>query len=280
MPRPPVNTSEFQALVQVVEALRGPNGCPWDKEQTHQTLTQYALEEAHELAEAIDLGHKESICEELGDLLLQVVLHSEIARQSGSFTIQDVIQGITGKMIRRHPHVFSDTQVKDSTEVLANWGKIKDQEKKEKIQRTPADKESPFASIPVSLPALLRSQKIGAKTVRMNFDWSDPWQVVEKIDEELAELKEALRSQPDKPQDISIPDERQKELGDLLFSVVQLARHLDFDAEQSLRLTNKKFERRFLKMRELVENDGKVFADQTTPELEPYWLKAKAQLKE
>ena len=285
MPKPPLNTRDFQALVEVVEALRGPDGCPWDKEQTHKTLTQYAIEEAHELAEAIDQDDRSGTVEELGDLLLQVVLHAEIGRQAGTFTLADVVQSITDKMVRRHPHVFADLAVKDSREVLQNWGNIKDQEKAEKKGAPTATSESsnnPFENIPGHLPALLRAQKIGAKTVRYKFDWEHPSQVVEKIEEELAELKVAMKEAPSAKVDhtAEVVDERQKELGDLLFSVVQLARHLDFDAEQALRLTNKKFERRFMKMRELVEKDGKVFSTLETSELETYWVKAKKTLRE
>ena len=265
MPQPSVNTQEFARLVQVVETLRGPNGCPWDKEQTHQTLTQYAIEEAHELAEAIDSHQRDHIIEELGDLLLQVVLHSEIARQSGEFTLKDVLSRLTEKMIRRHPHVFSDVQVANSKEVLKNWAHIKDQEK------GPAQTSDPFSNIPRNLPALIRAQKIGSKSVRYNFDWSSPEEVLLKVDEELAELKEAISN--------SDPEGQRLELGDLLFSVVQLARHLGFDAEQSLRLTNKKFEVRFLKMRQLVEQDHKDFMSLSTKELESYWKKAKKELR-
>lgn len=255
----------FLAFVEVVEKLRGPNGCPWDKEQTHATLTQYAIEEAHELAEAIDQGDTPHIREELGDLLLQVVLHSEIARQDRSFQLEDVIRGVSDKMIRRHPHVFGNTQVSGSDEVMKNWNQIKQQEKADTLANS--TKASPFGNIPLSIPALIRSQKIGAKTVRMNFDWERPEQVLEKVEEELGELKEAMSEKS--------LEEQQMELGDLLFATVQLARHLNFDAEQALRMTNKKFELRFAKMRELVELDHKDFGKLPPAELEIYWKKAK-----
>jgi tetrapyrrole methylase family protein/MazG family protein len=154
MPKAPKNTRDFTALVEVIEHLRGPDGCPWDKEQTHSTLTQYAIEEAHELATAIDSGNTADIVEELGDLLLQVILHAEIGRQAGLFTLADVIQGITEKMIHRHPHVFGDVKVDGSEQVLENWSKIKDAEKANKTETTP---DSPFASIPETLPALIRA---------------------------------------------------------------------------------------------------------------------------
>lgn len=294
MPKAPVNTHEFSSLVEVVSILRGPEGCPWDKEQTHKTLTRYAIEEAHELAEAIDQGDQNDLVEELGDLLLQVLIHAEIGRQEKRFTLEDVIRGITEKMIRRHPHVFGDVKVRDSEEVLSNWSKLKEKEKSQKAEKNAKNDalgevtaqeemgektagetqshQSPFANIPKNLPALIRAQKIGDKTVRFNFDWPGPWPVVEKIEEELNELKEALHT-------LSL-EEQEKELGDLLFSVAQLARHLHLDAEQALRLTNKKFERRFLKMRELVENDQKIFSNLPVSELELYWQKAKTLLAE
>lgn len=270
------DTHHFQTLVEVVAALRGPEGCPWDKQQTHQSLTQYAIEEAHELADAIDNGQQSNIIEELGDLLLQVVLHAEIARQAGAFSLPDIIRTITEKMIRRHPHVFSNVKVKNSAEVLHNWARIKEAEKEaEKQSAKKSEKEAtsnPFASVPRALPALIRAQKIGSKTVRFHFDWSNPWQVIEKIEEELSEVKEALRDND--------PRQQQKELGDLLFTVVQLARHLNFDAEQSLRMANNKFEKRFIKMHQCVAQDKKIFAELTATELEYYWQKAKVELQD
>jgi len=268
MPSAPTNTRDFTALVEVIAALRGPNGCPWDKEQTHNTLTQYAIEEAHELAAAIDANDKPGTIEELGDLLLQVVLHAEIGRQSGEFDLADVIQGITEKMIHRHPHVFGDVKVRDSGEVLDNWAKIKAAEK----SQTNSQPTSPFASLPEAMPALIRAQKIGAKTVRYNFDWEKVEDVVAKVEEELGELKEAIREKSQ--------HEQQKELGDLLFSVTQLARHLNFDAEQALRMTNKKFEKRFMLMRQLIDSAGLDFTQLNVAELEKYWQNAKLAEKD
>lgn len=261
MPQAPENLREFDSFVRVVELLRGPDGCPWDKEQTHQSLTRNLLEECFELAEALDAQDIEHIKEELGDVLLQVVLHSQIARESEHFNIKDVIETISSKMIRRHPHVFSDVEVSDSDEVLENWAKIKAEEKKSQPKSN-----SPF-DIPVHLPALLRSQKIGSKTKKYNFDWNQPEQVLEKIEEELAEVKEAIAQK-------SI-EEQSKEVGDLLFSVAQLARHLKIDAEQSLRQTNQRFESRFRKMQYLAKQEDKDFSDLSSEELEAYWQQAK-----
>lgn len=260
MPQAPKNLKEFNALLEIVKTLRGPDGCPWDKEQTHKTLTRFALEEAFELAEAIDQDDQTEIVEELGDLLLQVVLHAEIGRQEKRFKIDDVIEAISSKMVRRHPHVFADVEVENSEEVLKNWNEIKASEKVNK------PKTSSF-NIPESLPALIRSQKIGEKTSRLRFDWTSPEQVLSKVDEELEEVKEALKS--------GSAEELQAEIGDLLFSVAQLARHVNCDPEQSLRQCNKRFERRFFKMQELATQKKLDFLTLTDAEVETLWTEAK-----
>ena len=271
----PNDTNEFEAFVQVVKTLRGPNGCPWDKEQTHKSLTPYVLEEAHELCQAIDTEDDRDIKEELGDLLLQVVLHSQVAHDRQAFDINSVIKTIREKMIRRHPHVFDPdfkyefpkSQI-SSQEVVDRWDLIKQQEKSKESESSSSLK-SPFENIPVALSALIRSQKIGAKTIRYNFDWSQPEEVIAKIDEELEELKAAVKSRSQK--------EIEHEMGDLLFSIAQLARHLKLDAEQSLRLTNLRFEKRFLRMRELAHEEGLEFESLSLPELEKLWKKSKLE---
>ncbi len=255
-------TVHFKTLVEIITALRGPNGCPWDKEQTHRSLTQYAIEEAHELADAIENKGKKEVCEELGDLLLQVVLHSEIARQNGTFDLQNVIETISDKMVHRHPHVFSDVKVKDAGDVRTRWDALKAKENPKT--------DNPFQNIPVNLPALQRSQKIGAKTIRFQFDWNSPLEVFAKLEEEIAELKEAM--------EIKTKDEQEKELGDVLFTMAQLGRHLEMDSEQSLRRANTKFETRFLRMRQLVELDGGQLGEIKVADLEKYWQKAKTEV--
>ena len=258
MPKAPTNLREFEALLKVVEALRGPDGCPWDKEQTHLSLARFAIEEAHELAEAIESGEISAICEELGDVLLQVALNAEIARQEGKFDVSDVIQSINEKMIRRHPHVFANTKVESSAEVLKNWTEIKAKEK---------GTDATGFAVPVALPALLRAHKIGEKTKKVSFDWENATQCLDKVHEELAEF-EAARSES--------KDRLEAELGDLLFSIAQLARHLDLDAEQALRKTNVGFERRFFRMQELVRSDGKDWSSLSAQDKETYWKRAKA----
>jgi tetrapyrrole methylase family protein/MazG family protein len=251
---------DFKTLLEVVERLRGPDGCPWDKEQTHKSLTRFALEEAFELAEAIDQGQDAEMIEELGDLLLQVVLHSEIARQEKRFDVGDVVASISEKMIRRHPHVFGDQSVKNSEEVLKNWSEIKAREKAAKPKPRGFD-------VPEALPALVRAQKIGEKTRRQNFDWASPKEVMLKVEEELNEVKEAIQG--------GSREEVESEIGDLLFSVAQLARHLNCDPEQTLRRCNRRFEKRFFKMRELAEAEGVDFETLPAPQLESLWTRAK-----
>lgn len=261
MVKAPKNLREFDGLLKVVEFLRGPDGCPWDKEQTHQTLTRYALEETYEYCEAVDRREDRLMCEELGDMLLQVVLNAEIARQDRRFDISDVIEGIAGKMVRRHPHVFGDVQVKDSSEVLKNWAALKEREKG-------AQGKKALFDIPVALPALLRAQKIGEKTRKVDFDWSDASACWPKIREEIGELEEAMRS--------GSRSEMAAELGDVLFSLAQLARHLDLDSESALRECNQRFTTRFARMQELVAQDGLEWSSLAADLKEKYWKKAKA----
>jgi len=273
MPKAPENLREFSALLKVVEFLRGPDGCPWDKEQTHQTLTRFAIEEAHELGDAIDSGNLQEVKEELGDLLLQVVLHSEIARQDQSFDIHDVINTLNEKIIRRHPHVFGEVKVKDSGEVLANWTQIKAQEK--------GTKEFTF-DIPAALPSLIRGQKIGEKTEKIGFDWDSPSAVWDKVKEEISELETELHALSDAGGVDESQNTLQKienEIGDAFFSLAQLARHLDLDAEQCSRKANARFEKRFQKMREIVRDEGQQWEKLNSAEKEQFWAKAKKAVK-
>lgn len=249
----------FGALVEIVKALRGPNGCPWDKEQTHQTLTRFAIEEAHELGEAIDKNDLSHIKEELGDLLLQVVLHSEIARQDGTFTIEDVIEGICDKMVRRHPHVFGDVALNTTDQVMVQWNDIKAREKQ------PA--KDGFG-LPPQLPALMMSQKIGEKTRKVDFDFSDIEQSFSKVKEEVTEFENAMKTN-DKSQ-------MHHELGDIFFSAAQVARFFGADAEQLARQANQRFERRFFKMKELA---GDKFEKLSAAEKERLWQAAKQATK-
>ncbi len=261
MIKPPKNLEQFKSLVEIVAHLRGPKGCPWDKEQTPKTLTPFIVEEAYELVDAIEEGSGEDWKEELGDLLLQVVLQAQIASEDGEFTIDDVIEGIGAKLVRRHPHVFSNTKVKDSEEVLKNWEQIKAKEKKSK------PKKSERFTFPTRLPALQASGKIGEKTKKYNFDWPNAKAVFNKVREEFNELENALN--------FSNRDHQIEELGDLLFSLAQLSRHLEMDPESALRKTNRKFEKRFFKLKKMVDQLGKDMTKMSTADLEALWKKVK-----
>jgi tetrapyrrole methylase family protein/MazG family protein len=264
MPTPPKDLREIESLVQVVADLRGPEGCPWDKDQTHETLTSYAIEEVHELAEAIEKKNDAWVKEELGDVLFQVILHSQLARERKAFDLNDVIQGINEKIVRRHPHVFSEQKVSGTQEVLANWEVLKKQEKK--------DSDDPFAlKVPAGLPALQRSAKIGFRTQKMKFDWENAEQVWEKVREEFDELEEALDSDSD--------ENIRHEIGDMLFSLAQLARHLEMDPEQVAREANRRFETRFEKMMSLRKERGLDWEKMSLDDKEKLWQEAKKALK-
>lgn len=268
MPTPPKDLKSFESLLQIVKDLRGPDGCPWDKEQTPQSLTPYTIEEAYELVEAIESQSTDHIIEELGDLLLQVALHAEIARQEKRFDISNVLFSINEKMVRRHPHVFGNEHYKDSAEVLEKWQELKDQEKKQKtsLQSTPFSPKNKagellnkthslpqkkWFDIPLEIPALTRAQKMGQKSKKLNFDWPHWKDVLNKVEEEFQELKESLSAWEDSPSEKESSHVKE-EMGDLLFSLAQLSRHLGFDSEQALRAGNRKFEVRFQEMRNLA----------------------------
>ena len=230
------NTGSFDNFVEIIRTLRGPNGCPWDKEQTHKSLCRFAIEEVYELIEAIQYEQDELICEELGDVLLQVVLHSVIGEQENRFKIEDVVKNISEKMIRRHPHVFADTRVNSTAEVAANWQRIKDQEKASKKDNITTKK----FEFPKGMPPLLRAIKFGEKTNKYRFDWKDAGSLFEKIEEEISELKQAVIS--------GDFNDKKHELGDALFSLAQLGRHLNIDPEIALREANQRIEDRFFQM--------------------------------
>ncbi|MEZ0392191.1 MAG: nucleoside triphosphate pyrophosphohydrolase [Pseudobdellovibrionaceae bacterium] len=224
--------AEFQTLVEVVARLRGPDGCPWDKEQNQQTLAPYAIEEAFELAEAIEKKDQPEIKEELGDFLFQVILQAQVAQDEGHFSLLEVIKKLNEKMIRRHPHVFGDVKADSTAEVWKNWDKLKSQE---------SPKAKPVFSYPKNLPALQAAQKIGSKTKRLQFDWTEVSEVFAKVQEEISELQIELDSTPHSPQKL------EHEIGDVLFSMAQLARHLNLEPEQCLRSANRRFEERFFR---------------------------------
>ena len=263
MPKPPTELSQLKALVEVVASLRGPGGCPWDLEQTHQSLSKYVIEEAHELAEALESKKDSQIKDELGDVLFQVVLHCQLAEERGAFSMKDVIQNINEKLIRRHPHVFSEEKVSGREEVIANWEEIK---KKEKAD-SDAPKDPFELRVPTGLPALQRAAKIGFRTEKLKFDWENAEQVREKVREEVAELEEAL--------DLQSEAEIRHELGDVIFSLAQLARHLEMDPEQIGREANRRFELRFKTMMNLRAERCLNWDLMSQGDKEALWVEAK-----
>jgi tetrapyrrole methylase family protein/MazG family protein len=263
VPKPPENLRDFQSLVEIIAHLRGPEGCPWDKKQTHNSLTRFAIEEAFELAEACDNGDTQHIKEELGDLLLQVVLHAEVAKQDSGFDIADVIEVLSEKMVRRHPHVFSDVNAESASEVESNWYEIKRQEKRAKGESS----ERQWIELPSGLPALMSAFKIGKKSKKIDFDWPDVKGVLAKVEEELGEVKEAMQS--------ADPAAIKAELGDLLFSTAQLARHLDVDPEEALRQCNSRFLDRVDQMMEVCKEKGLDWMSLSDIDKEQIWQEAK-----
>ncbi len=247
----------FESLVEVIATLRSENGCPWDREQTHASLKSTLIEETYETVEAIDSGDPKKLKEELGDLLLNIMLQAQIAAESQDFDIYDVIDTLTEKLIRRHPHVFGDVNVDNAEEVVKNWEAIKSQEAGYE------DRKSVLDGIPNALPALLRGQKIQKRAARVGFDWDDIADVVAKVDEELAEVKESLHKND--------ADAVEMEIGDLLFAVVNLCRFANLQAEETLRKSNRKFITRFKRMEAELEKQGKTFTEQTLAELDEIW---------
>ena len=249
--------------------LRDPeSGCPWDIEQTFETIAPYTIEEAYEVADAIGRGDMKDLKEELGDLLLQVVYHSQMAAEcehDGSFTFETVAAGITDKMIRRHPHVFGETSVENAEAQTKAWEDVKAEERRLKGKAEP---ESLLDNIPLALPALTRAEKLQKRAARGGFDWGETSEVLAKIEEELGELKTEIdQGMP--------PDRIEDELGDLLFTVTNLARHLKVDPETALRSTNRKFERRFRDVEQALRRDGKIMTDTPLDDLDALWEAAK-----
>ena len=250
---------QFQTLVDIVARLRAPGGCPWDREQTHESLKRHLLEECYEALEAIDQESPSLLAEELGDILVQVAFHADIARETGDFTLADVLTAINGKLIRRHPHVFGDTSVSDAREVELNWEQLKAEERAQKGVR-----KSPVDGIPEALPALSYSQLMQDRVSRVGFEWEDVSGVLDKVIEEIEEFRQA-----------STDSQRTHELGDLLMVMVNLCRWSDVQAEDALRQANNRFRRRYLQMEELAEQRRLDFEHLPLDEKEALWQEAK-----
>ena len=251
----------FEELVDVIATLRSENGCPWDREQTHETLKSTLIEETYETLEAIDAGDPSKLKEELGDLLLNVMLQAQIADEHKDFDIYAVIETLIDKLIRRHPHVFGDVDVEDSEAVVKNWEAIKRQE------AGYADRKSVLDGIPNAMPTLLRAQKIQGRAARVGFDWEELTDVIAKVDEELEEVKTSIN--------IDDPDAIAMELGDLLFAIVNLCRFMEIQSEETLRQANRKFVTRFKWMEAELERRGTNFEEQDLESLDAVWEEAK-----
>jgi MazG family protein len=257
--------ASLEKLVDIMTRLRAPGGCPWDREQTPSSLRPYLLEETYEVLEAIERGSVTERCDELGDLLLQVVFQAEIAAEAGDFTIADVARAITDKLVRRHPHVFGDVTVRDADEVVRNWHDIKAAER-----HAAGTDVSQLDGVPSALPALARAQKIGQKAARAGFDWPDVQGVLAKVREEQAELEAAIAA--------GDVEAARCELGDALLTLVSVARHLDVPAEMALRDATERFEARFRHCEAAARRDGVTLADMTDADRERLWATAKAQV--
>ncbi|MCU1340094.1 MAG: MazG family protein [Bryobacterales bacterium] len=249
----------FARLVEIMARLRAPDGCPWDREQTFQTIKPYLLEETYEVMDAIDAGDWDGLADELGDLLLQVVFFSQMAKEAGHFDVADALEAINSKLVRRHPHVFGEGDAKTAADVVRKWDEIKATEK-------PRPKGL-LAGVPRTLPALMEARQIAGRAAGAGFDWSNVDQVLEKLSEELAELDAARQT--------GSQEALQDEIGDLLFVIVNIARFLKVDPEQALRGTNAKFRRRFEHVEKGLEAQGKIPGQATIEEMEALWQDAK-----
>lgn len=268
-------SKNFNELVAVMERLRAPGGCPWDREQTYASLAQYLLEECYETFDAIQetdaTGDTKNLREELGDVLLQVVFHSTIAAERGDFTIDEVVKGVTEKLILRHPHVFGEDELATAADVLNNWDKLKAHER-EKSGKAAKEKDSILDDVPVHFPALLEGLKLTKKAGKAGFDWEDVGQIFDKLNEELDELNSAIAN-----------DEQEKieeEIGDLLFVVINLARKLDVEPETALKKTNRKFRARFGYIEKQLKECGRSPQESNIEEMDALWNEAKKQKTE
>jgi tetrapyrrole methylase family protein/MazG family protein len=272
MVNPASAAGRFAELVELIARLRAPGGCPWDREQTHQSLKPMLLEEAYEVVEAIDEGNDEEFIGELGDLLLQVVFHSQIATEESRFDVAAVIERIAAKMIRRHPHVFGDDKAESSGDVLRNWEAIKEAELVAQGKKNDGD-GSMLDSVSTKLPAVMEAFQMTTKVSRVDFDWPDVASVLEKLDEEVDELKSAVARPQRDPQEVA------DEAGDLLFVAVNVARLLGIDPESALKASNRKFRRRFRYIEERLREQGRKPADSDHIEMDELWDEAKRKEK-
>lgn len=255
----PRNRERFTTLVAIIARLRAPDGCPWDRKQTHASLRANLLEECYEVLQALDQGDPDKLCDELGDLLMQVVLHAQIAGEAGEFELKDVLRQINNKLIRRHPHIFGSQKVEDADEVAHNWEVLKQAERAVGV--------SILAGVPREMPALALSQRVQARVARVGFDWKDIGGVIEKLAEEVSELRQAASQ-----------EEKAREFGDLLFTLANIARREGVDLESALREANERFCARFTTMEELCRKRGLDFSKLSFSEQNELWEEAKRKV--
>lgn len=271
---------DISVLIDIMARLRDPKaGCAWDLQQTFETIAPYTIEEAYEVAEAIARGDRHDICDELGDLLLQVVFHARIAEEEGTFAFPDVVEAVTRKMIRRHPHVFGPEEARTPHLVKGLWEKIKAEEKAEKAARQGGEApQSLLDAVSVAMPPMLRAVKLQQKAGTVGFDWNDPRAVLAKIREELDELEAEMdRTDSEKREQADVRASIEAELGDVLFALANLGRHLDIDPEAAVRATNEKFRKRFSYIERKLEEAGRRLAEATLDEMEALWQEAKSE---
>ena len=254
------NLGSFATLKEIITRLRSPDGCPWDRKQTHASLRPYLLEECYEVLQALEEGTPQKLCGELGDLLLQIMLHAQIAAEDGEFEIEDVVRGISNKLIHRHPHVFGDDRVKDAAEVELNWEALKQEERQEG--------DSLLSSVPKQMPALAYSQSIQRRVAGVGFDWVKVAEIIDKVAEEVAEIQQASDQQ-----------KMAEEFGDLLFTLANVARRLNIDLETALRSANQRFCQRFSYMEQVCRQRGVSFGSLSFDQQNALWEEAKQKVE-
>ena len=265
--------TKFEKLVEIMAKLRGPDGCPWDKQQDFNSLKPMLVEEVYEVLEAVENKDPEGLSEELGDLLLHVVFHAQLGKETGQFDIDTVIGKISDKLVRRHPHVFGSETASTPEEVIKNWEAIKAQEKAEKLKNRTPEQRSLLEGIPSRLPAIHEAHQISSRAARVGFDWPDVNGIFDKLQEEVRELKEVISSSGSEEK----RDRLEDEIGDMLFVIVNIARYLKIDSESALKRANRKFKSRFQFMEKELAGQGKTLDQTSLDEMEALWQKAKSE---
>jgi MazG family protein len=265
--------ANFEKLVEIMATLRGPNGCPWDKQQDFNSLKPMLVEEVYEVLEAVEEKNFDGLSEELGDLLLHIVFHAQLGKESGQFDINTVLSKISEKLVRRHPHVFGNETVSSPEEVIKNWEAIKAQEKAAKLKNRSPEQRSLLEGIPSKLPAIHEAHQISSRAARVGFDWPDVDGVFEKLQEEIHELREVIAEGEDGDRRERLEDE----IGDMLFVIVNIARYLKIDSESALKRANRKFKSRFQYMENELAKQGKTIDQVSLDEMEALWQKAKSE---